>query len=225
MICTKSDLSVENNVFWSNMCFNNIYKSCTCSSRLSKNFKHQTSDVFRRLANSQSRQESVVTKLTKMSKYYSFTKFHHKQREIKSYSMSGNYLPRIGFHLDKRLVFPTRKRTRSVDSSEFKKNLGTMTFCIELIPNAHLYMRLIQSHSLSLWNPMYKDMTVMNLFTQHPKSHLLWWNKSANTQKDRFFKVYPNTTATIAITTNASKSNSGDDISKNQIYQWYWTAT
>ncbi|CAC5409344.1 unnamed protein product [Mytilus coruscus] len=93
ILCTKSELSAESNVLWSNLCSKSIYKSCISSGSLSKNSKHQTSDLSRQLVNSKSRQESVVTRSTEMSKSDSFTRFHHKQREIKSYSKSGNHLP------------------------------------------------------------------------------------------------------------------------------------
>ena len=138
------------------------------------------------------------------------------------------------FHLDKGLVFPTRERTQNLHmliqnmfqgqstALDFLKILGTMASCIELIPNARLYMRPIQLHLLSFWNPMCRDMNIKIPFTQHLKSHLLWWKNSANTQKGRFL-VCPNTTATI--TTDASKSGFGGYISQNQIFQGEWTAT
>jgi hypothetical protein len=52
-----------------------------------------------------------------------------------------------------------------------------MASCIDLIPNARLYTRSIQLHLLSFWKPVSQKLDVNIPFTQHLKSHLIWWKK------------------------------------------------
>ncbi|CAC5371868.1 unnamed protein product [Mytilus coruscus] len=88
-----------------------------------------------------------------------------------------------------------------------------MASCIELIPNARLYMRPIQLHLLSFWRP------ACHPVTQHLKSHLIWWLNSANTLKGR--SLQPQQTC-ITITTDASKTGYGGVMDK-KIFQGEWS--
>ncbi|CAC5406863.1 unnamed protein product [Mytilus coruscus] len=100
---------------------------------------------------------------------------------------------------------------RQVESSHSKSNERnpsvsfrfSLSSCIELIPNARLYMRPIQLHLLSFWRPACQEFKTQVLVTQHLKSHLIWWLNSANTLKGR--SLQPQQTC-ITITTNASKT-------------------
>ena len=61
---------------------------------------------------------------------------------------------------------------RSQHGTQFLHLLGLMASCIELIPNARLYMRPIQLHLLHFWRPVKKDMQMILPVTQHLKGHL-----------------------------------------------------
>ena len=60
-----------------------------------------------------------------------------------------------------------------------------MASCVELIPNARLYMRPIQLHLLAFWRPSSLDLEVSIPVTQHLKCHLQWWLNPLNTMKGR----------------------------------------
>ncbi|CAC5377945.1 unnamed protein product [Mytilus coruscus] len=129
-------------------------------------------------------------------------------------SQSVTYLGGV-FHLEKGLIFPTLERIEKLQmliqnmqtvktvALDFLRILGVMASCIQLIPKARLYMRPIQLHLLSFWNPICKDMTVEIPFTQHLKSHLSWWTNAVNTLKGRSLVSQ---ISTVTVTTDASKS-------------------
>ena len=101
------------------------------------------------------------------------------------------------FLLNLGLVFPTPERvskllsavnnilTNQVTAQDFLQLLGLMSSCLELIPNARLYMRPIQLHLLCFWKPSSMNLTVKIPITQHLKSHLNWWSDLANILKGR----------------------------------------
>lgn len=95
-----------------------------------------------------------------------------------------------------------------------------MASCIDLIPNARLYMRPIQLHLLSFWKPVSQKFDVNIPFTQHLKSHLSWWKNGANTLKGRHFQQ---TKTNITITTDASKLGYGGFMG-NQVFQGTWSS-
>ena len=96
-----------------------------------------------------------------------------------------------------------------------------MASCIELIPNAKLYMRPIQLRLLHFWRPVTKDMQKIVPVTQHLKGHLKWWLDIANITQGRSLVQWSDP---ITITTDASKTGFGGHM-KNQIYQGVWTKT
>ncbi|VDI03229.1 Hypothetical predicted protein [Mytilus galloprovincialis] len=128
------------------------------------------------------------------------------------------------FDLEKGLIFPTQERIDKlnlaiqkimkeiqVTALDFLHLLGIMTSCIELIPNARLYMRPIQLHLLSFWRPACQEFKIFVPVTQHLKSHLIWWLNSANTLKGRSLQPQP---TCITITTDASKTGYGGVMDK-----------
>ncbi|CAC5410887.1 unnamed protein product [Mytilus coruscus] len=132
------------------------------------------------------------------------------------------------FHLDKGLVCPTQERIdklnmavlilssgNAVSAFHFLQLLGIMASCIELIPNARLFMRPNQLHLLSFWRPSCQDLSIKIPVILHLKSHLRWWKNSANTQRGQFFQLAQ---TSVTITTDASKSGYGGFIN-NQIFQ------
>jgi hypothetical protein len=105
-------------------------------------------------------------------------------------------------------------------ATDFLHQLGIMASCIDLIPNARLYMRPIQLHLLSFWKPVSQKLDVNIPFTQHLKSHLSWWKSGANTLKGRHFQQ---TKTNITIMTDASKLGYGGFMG-NQVFQGTWSS-
>ncbi|CAC5356039.1 unnamed protein product [Mytilus coruscus] len=105
------------------------------------------------------------------------------------------------FDLEKGLIFPTQERIDKlnlaiqkimkeiqVTALDFLHLLGIMASCIELIPNARLYMRPIQLHLLSFWRPACQEFKTLVPVTQHLKSHLIWWSTDLYNHNYRCFK-------------------------------------
>lgn len=136
------------------------------------------------------------------------------------------------FHLDKGLVCPTQERIdklnmaililssgNAVSAFHFLQLLGIMASCIELIPNARLFMRPVQLHLLSFWRPSCQDLSIKIPVTPHLKSHLSWWKDSANTLRGQYFQLAQ---TSVTITTDASKTGYGGFMN-NQIFQGEWS--
>ena len=129
-------------------------------------------------------------------------------------------------------MFPTPERlskllsavnnilTNQVTAQDFLHLLGLMASCLELIPNARLYMRPIQLHLLCFWKPSSMNLTVKIPVTQHLKSHLRWWSDLANILKGRSLQQ---SQTNITITTDASNSGYGGHV-MNQFVQGTWSA-
>ena len=66
------------------------------------------------------------------------------------------------FHLDKGLIYPTQERIvelnlltqEKASAFMFLHLLGIMASCVQMIPNARLFMRPVQLHLLSFWRPV-----------------------------------------------------------------------
>ncbi|VDH88860.1 Hypothetical predicted protein [Mytilus galloprovincialis] len=229
---SKSMLSMESNVLWPNMCSSNFYKTGVSSSCISENSKYQNVSIFRRLVDSQSKPTAISSGSSEMSQSVGFTRLYDKHRQIEPSSKSSDNLLRGVFHLDKGLVYPTMERIEKLQillekmlsgqnlALDFLKILGMMASCIELIPNARLFMRPIQLHLLSFWRPVSKNMLAHVPLTQHLKSHLLWWKNSANTLKGRYLQLPK---INVTITTDASMKGYGGHMGK-QIFQGVWNS-
>ena len=128
-------------------------------------------------------------------------------------------------------IFPTQDRmlkiqlainqmsTGHVKARDFLHLLGLMASCLELIPNARLYMRPIQLHLLSFWKPSQDSLSMNIPFTRHLKSHLVWWQNPVNILKGRLL-VQPH--SEITITTEASKTMYGGHMN-NSCIQGSWS--
>ncbi|CAC5376712.1 unnamed protein product [Mytilus coruscus] len=137
------------------------------------------------------------------------------------------------FNFKKEIVSPTPERMTKLEMSiqnlmtghntarDYLVLLGLIASCIEMIPNAGLFMRPIQLHLLHYWKPSSKDLLCQIPFTLHLKSHLIWWLDRANTAKGRSLHQW---SANITITTDASKTGFGGHM-KGQIFQGKWTET
>ena len=136
------------------------------------------------------------------------------------------------FHLDKGLVFPTPERVQKLLSAvgnlskrnkatakDFLHLLGLIASCLELIPNARLYMRPVQLHLLSFWKPSSMRLETEIPVTQHLRSHLKWLLDIANITKGRSLQQQQ---TAVTITTDASKTGYGGYIG-NQFVQGTWS--
>jgi hypothetical protein len=136
------------------------------------------------------------------------------------------------FHLDKGLIYPIQDRIvklnlaienlltqEKASAFMFLHLLGIMASCLQMIPNARLFMRPVQLHLLSFWRPSSHNLTVKIPVTPHLKSHLIWWSSSANTLKGQSFQFQK---MSVVITTDASKKGFGGFMNE-QIFQGNWT--
>ncbi|MCG7876485.1 MAG: reverse transcriptase domain-containing protein [Candidatus Thiodiazotropha endolucinida] len=135
------------------------------------------------------------------------------------------------FHFALRIVTPTPERIKKLvfavktlcrgqnQAKDFLHLLGIMASCLELIPNARLFMRPIQLHLLAFWSPASMDLEVSIPVTQHLKSHLQWWLNPANTMKGRSLQQKH---TQLTITTDASKQGYGGHVG-NRYIQGTWS--
>ena len=61
--------------------------------------------------------------------------------------------------------------------------LGKIASCLEMIPNARLFMRPIQMHLLQNWSPIRISMAYQIPVTLWLKPHLRWWLQESNILK------------------------------------------
>ena len=135
------------------------------------------------------------------------------------------------FKFDQGLVLPTRDRIQSLFLSvqkvmngmvtvrHYMEVLGKMAFCLELIPNARLFMRPVQLHLLRNWTPSKMSLDFQIQCIPNLKVHLKWWLSLANIMQGRSLKQ--NQTS-VTITTDASKSGWGGHMN-NLTAQGLWT--
>ena len=129
-------------------------------------------------------------------------------------------------------MFPTPERVQKLLSAvgnlskrnkatakDFLHLLGLIASCLELIPNARLYMKPVQLHLLSFWKPSSMRLETEIPVTQHLRSHLKWWLDIANITKGRSLQQQQ---TAVTITTDASKTGYGGYIG-NQFVQGTWS--
>ena len=140
------------------------------------------------------------------------------------------------FSLQEGLVRPTQERVVKLQAGvknvlnkqsqatakDYLHLLGIMASCIELIPNARLFMRPVQLHLLFHWKPSCRNLDQKIPFSCHLKGHLKWWLKTENTNLGR---VITPQKQSITVTTDASKSGYGGHIGNNQTVQGFWSET
>lgn len=135
------------------------------------------------------------------------------------------------FKLKKFLVFPTQDRIQSllaavqdlmngqITARHYLRVLGIIASCLELIPNARLFMRPLQIHLLQHWKPSKMSLDFQIVCTPKLRKHLKWWLSSANISKGRFLKQ--NQTC-VTITTDASMTGWGG-VMKSKTVQGLWS--
>lgn len=104
-------------------------------------------------------------------------------------------------------------------AKDFLILLGMMASCLELIPNARLFMRPVQLHLLHYWSPARMSMRHMIPVTPELVSNLAWWLLDQNILRGRDVQqsVYQ-----ITVTTDASNFGWGGHM-KNQTVQGQWS--
>ena len=161
---SKSSISIQSSVLRSNICPTSLYKNSIRSGSLLENEKYKISSISGRLVNNKSTKSASMPRSSGMSQSLGIIRVHSEQRKIQTSSESEIELIYLGalFDLEKGLIFPTQEgidklnlaiqkimKEIQVTALDFLHLLGIMASCIELIPNARLYMRPIQLHLLS----------------------------------------------------------------------------
>ena len=190
-------LPISSAKFWSNGSAQNLYEIDVSSSSLLEKTKHTSCNIPGRLANFKSDKENVMAR----SIYCPSSPFRlgfiiNKQ---KSSLVPSQNLTYIGGHFlsEKGLVFPTPERAQRLRAAALQlfqgQNtvyhylvlLGKIASCLELIPNARLFMRPIQLHLLQNWSPVRMTMCCRIPVTPSLKPHLRWWLQEANILQGR----------------------------------------
>jgi len=202
-------LSVKGNVFWSNLGTKSVDQTSVGSSSLSTDTEHQT--------RSKSTQTSSFERSKSVPQSYGLPGLNDKCKKSSLVpSQSFVYLGAL-FHLHLGLVMPTEERfvkiqlaiksllNRQAKAQDFLHLLGLMASCIELVPNARLYMRPIQLYLLCFWKPSTCSVDMSVPITQHLVSHLSWWKQKANILKGRQLQMLRNTCTGVTWGTNSYK--------------------
>ena len=125
------------------------------------------------------------------------------------------------FLLNVGLVKPTEERMQKLQkavwsilrgqnqATDFLHLLGIIASCIEIIPNARLFMRPIQLHLLAFWKPSSQNLEKKIPITNHLKMHLNWWLNKSNLLKGRSIVQKQ---AQVTVTTDASKTGLGMEV-------------
>ena len=135
------------------------------------------------------------------------------------------------FLLNVGLVKPTEERIQKLQkavwsilrgqnqATDFLHLLGIIASCIEIIPNARLFMRPIQLHLLAFWKPSSQNLEKKIPITNHLKMHLNWWLNKCNLLKGRSIVQKQ---AQVTVTTDASKTGYGGHMN-SKIVQGEWS--
>jgi hypothetical protein len=167
------------------------------------------------------------------------SRFHSKFGKVQFNPNTDNNVPTITyigamFCLKEGIVRPTSERITKLllrienilkmeslaTARDFLHLLVIMASCIELIPNARLFMRPIQLHLLFHWKPSSQILETKVPFSKHLKGLLKWWLNQENLKKGR--SITPWNTS-ITLTSDASKSGYGSHLSKKEIFQGIWS--
>ena len=130
------------------------------------------------------------------------------------------------FDFNQGLVMPTQERINKLEKAvnvmlqgkisafHYLHLLGLMASCIQIIPNARLYMRPLQLHLLAHWKPTSRDMHIQIPITPHLIGHLKWWLNRANTLQGRSLLQR---STNVTITTDSSKIGYGGHMNDQMI--------
>ena len=152
-----------------------VHKSGSCGGCSFENAEHKSRSVFERLVGIKCNTTNASQGQKKNTSAFFSTRFLDKFRNVKSGTNTRYHL----FGLDKRIVLPTPDRMlklrevvtnlmgKVVHARQYLQTLSVMASCIELIPNARLYMRPVQLHPLHWWKPMSRYLKGLIPSSQH----------------------------------------------------------
>ena len=227
----RESLSVPSLSFRSKNFTKGLHKGRSCSSSSFEDAEHQTSSVFRRLVSSECNQTNAFQRQRQNSKSPFSTRFSDKCRKIKSGTDTRYYIHRgkvsvrqgnchANYRQDvkiKRIRNGTKGKycvSKAISASSWCNGL-----CIEIIPNARLYMRPIQLHLLHWWKPVSRDLDAWIPKSQHLLDHLNWWSQEANIARGRSLSQGH---INKVIATDASNQGWGGNLG-HQIVQGTWS--
>ena len=138
----------------------------------------------------------------------------------------------IGAHflLGKGIVCPTQERIAKIkeaclnlrvgsSAQDYLHLLGLMASCIELVPNARLFIRPIQLHLLQFWKPAAMSLQRVIPFNKQLENHLQFWPRKENLLKG--CNLCSQNSSRV-ITTDVSKIGYGGHL-ENQLFQGTWS--
>ncbi|XP_045202612.2 uncharacterized protein LOC123556081 [Mercenaria mercenaria] len=136
------------------------------------------------------------------------------------------------FALDKGLVYPTSERVvglkvavssllqDQITVRDYLVFLGKVASCLDLIPNARLFMRPVQLHLLRNWSPMKMSFSHQIPVTPPLRLHLQWWLQEVNILKGFCFQQ---SQSNVTLTTDASSTWGWGGNMNNLAVQGRWT--
>ena len=224
-------VSLWSSKFWSYSGVKNFLKGHISSSSLFKTTEYSSSNISGRLVSPQSNQKATMeNRLIVLSLLFRLGFTINKEKSNLLPSQDITYI--VGhFLLAEGLVFPTLERVQELRISvqrllegyntahDYLVLVGKIASCLEMIPNARLFMRPIQMHLLQNWSPIRMSMDPQIPVTPWLKPHLKWGLQEANILKGQSVQPIP---FTETVTTDASLVNWGGHMS-NLTVQGRWS--
>ncbi|CAC5413675.1 unnamed protein product [Mytilus coruscus] len=189
ILCQQSVLPISGAVLRSNISTSNIHQSVFSGGSSITSPKYSSSSLSRRLVFDKSGQTIADFRSRENAQSPNKIRVCSKSRKVKPHSNTINNIHRAVFSLNEGIVPPTSERVSKLLSAvelilnkqsqattrDFLQLLVIIASCIELIPNARLFMRLIQLHLLYHWKPVCQNLGIKIPFSKHLKGHLRWW--------------------------------------------------
>lgn len=187
--------SMENTLFRAHSSIQRFHENGFCNSSIFTVSEHQNSGLFMRLISSKSATQILSSRSRKMCQSIDFTGVYNKYRKVKFSTQIVFSLSRGQFDLAQGTISPTIERMRKLKltiqilmkgqntARDYLHLLGIMASCIEMIPNARLYMRPIQRYLICFCRPVSQNLECIIPLTPHLKSHFQWWLNSTKNSK------------------------------------------
>jgi hypothetical protein len=173
---------MENILIRAHSCTHSFHEHCFYNSSIITVSEHQNSGLFRRLVSSKSVTQILSSRSRKMCQSVDFTEVYNEHRKVKFSTQIAFRLSRGEFDLAQGPISPTietiRKLQLAIQNLMKGQNtprcyphlLGIMASCIEMIPNARLYIRQIQRYLICFCRLVSQNLESIIPFTPHLKS-------------------------------------------------------
>ena len=170
--------SMENTLCRPHSCTQSFHEHCFYNSSIITVSEHQNSGLFRRLVSSKSVTQILSSRSKKMCQTVYFSGVYNKHRKVKC----STHIVFSQFDLAQGPISPTietiRKLQLAIQNLMKGQNtarcyphlLGIMASCIEMIPNARLYIRQIQRYLICFCRLVSQNLESIIPFTPHLKS-------------------------------------------------------